>query len=396
MAATNHDQQNNNLPIRCGRRLVLDCAPFVRMSFGSIFAGAVSMSQFCKDPACGAGDSIKPGANPGETPGMKQPLRISPRTWAGENLFSTRRPAECSVFRRVRPLRTVIFPHSVPGAHATGFTLRPGSQAMAELFLKVRISVCSILLIACASVFFNSYAQRRVATTTSIPSPQSVLGFNPGDDRTIADWKQIRDYFTRLDSASDRVQVQSIGTSTLGRTMIAAFISAPENIRTLEKYKSIQAKLADPRKVVSDSERDQLIRDGKTVVVISCSIHSTEIVASQMSMQLAYRLATGNDDDTLAILRNTILILIPSPNPDGVDIVANYYRKTLGTPSEGRDPPELYHYYAGHDDNRDWFMLDLRETKNLTRLLWKEWFPEIVYDVHQQGSNGSRFFVPPF
>jgi len=267
---------------------------------------------------------------------------------------------------------------------------------MAELFLKVRISVCSILLIACASVFFNSYAQRRVATTTSIPSPQSVLGFNPGDDRTIADWKQIRDYFTRLDSASDRVQVQSIGTSTLGRTMIAAFISAPENIRTLEKYKSIQAKLADPRKVVSDSERDQLIRDGKTVVVISCSIHSTEIVASQMSMQLAYRLATGNDDDTLAILRNTILILIPSPNPDGVDIVANYYRKTLGTPSEGRDPPELYHYYAGHDDNRDWFMLDLRETKNLTRLLWKEWFPEIVYDVHQQGSNGSRFFVPPF
>ena len=178
--------------------------------------------------------------------------------------------------------------------------------------------------------------------------------------------------------------------------MIAAFISAPENIRNLEKYKAVQARLADPRKVTSDAERDQLIKEGKTVVAISCSIHSSEIVASQMSMQLAYNLASANDEDTLAILHNTILILIPSPNPDGVDIVANYYRKTFGTPAEGRDPPELYHYYAGHDDNRDWFVIDLKETKAVTRLFWKEWFPEIVYDIHQQGSNGSRFFVPPF
>ncbi|HSQ23240.1 MAG TPA: M14 family metallopeptidase, partial [Pyrinomonadaceae bacterium] len=156
------------------------------------------------------------------------------------------------------------------------------------------------------------------------------------------------------------------------------------------------ARLADPRKVANETERDQLVRDGKTVVVISCSIHSTEIVASQMSTQLAYNLASANDADTLSILRNTILILIPSPNPDGVDIVANWYRKTLGTNTEGREPPELYHHYAGHDDNRDWFMLNLKETKAVTHLLWKEWFPQIVYDVHQQGSNGSRFFVPPF
>jgi len=241
-------------------------------------------------------------------------------------------------------------------------------------------------------------AQRRVsqATPGPIPSPRSVFGFNPGDDRTIADWKQITDYLSRLDKASDRVQVETIGTSTLGRTMIAAFISAPENIRNLDKYKAIQARLADPRKVATDAERDQLIRDGKTVVVISCSIHSTEIVASQMAPQLAYNLATANDADTLSILRKTILILVPSPNPDGVDIVANWYRKTLGTPNEGREPPELYHHYAGHDDNRDWFMLDLKETRNITKLFWKEWFPEIVYDIHQQGSNGSRFFVPPF
>src|SRR5262249_10541653 len=150
------------------------------------------------------------------------------------------------------------------------------------------------------------------------------------------------------------------------------------------------------RKVPGEAERDQLIRDGKSVVVISCSIHSTEIVASQMSMQLAYNLASGNDEDTLSILHNTILILVPSPNPDGVDIVANYYRKTFSQNAEGNSRSELYHYYAGRDDNRDWFMMNLKETKALTHLLWKEWFPQIVYDVHQQGSNGSRFFVPPF
>ncbi|PYS43714.1 MAG: hypothetical protein DMF71_06475 [Acidobacteria bacterium] len=255
------------------------------------------------------------------------------------------------------------------------------------------------LLIANLSILsITARAQRKSAApaTAQVPSPRSVFGFNPGDERTIVDWKQITDYFARLDRASDRVQVQTIGQSTLGVPLIAAFISAPENIRNLEKYKAIQARLADPRKAMTDADRDQLVRDGKTVVVISCSIHSTEIVASQMSTQLAYNLANANDADTLAILHNVILILIPSPNPDGVNIVANWYRKTLGTPAEGREPPELYHHYAGHDDNRDWFMLDLKETKTVTRLLWKEWFPEIVYDIHQQGSNGSRFFVPPF
>jgi Zinc carboxypeptidase len=234
------------------------------------------------------------------------------------------------------------------------------------------------------------------AYRSEIPSPKSVLGFAPGEDRTIADWNQITNYFTQLDKASDLVTVQPLGQSTLKRQLIVAVISARENILRLEKYKDIQQQLADPRKVKSPVQRDQLIANGKTVVVISCSIHSTEIVASQMSMQLAYDLATAQDAETKEILQNTILLLIPSPNPDGVDIVANWYRKSLVTAYEGREPPELYHYYAGHDDNRDWFMLNLIETKLITRLLWHDWFPEIVYDVHQQGSNGSRFFIPPF
>ena len=235
-----------------------------------------------------------------------------------------------------------------------------------------------------------------VAQSTTIPSPKSVLGFTPGDDRTVAGWSQITDYFERLDRASDRVLVQTLGQSTLKRPVIVAFISARENILALAKYKEIQQQLADPRKVTQNLQRDRLLANGKVVVAISCSIHSTEIVASQMSMQLAYELATAQDADTREILQNTILLLIPSPNPDGIDIVANWYRKTLGTPYEGREPPELYHHYAGHDDNRDWFMLNLKETQLITRLLWHDWFPQIVYDVHQQGSNGSRFFIPPF
>jgi hypothetical protein len=273
---------------------------------------------------------------------------------------------------------------------------RNGKLGSARFYKYFTPTALAVVIALTSFLTSSARAQRRVAPQRAIPSPRSVLGFNPGDDRTIADWKQITDYFTRLDAASDRVQLQTIGKSTLGRTMFVAFISAPENIRNLENYKAIQAKLADPRKVATEAERAQLIRDGKAVVVISCSIHSTEIVASQMSMQLAYNLASASDADTLAILHNTILVLVPSPNPDGVDIVATWYRKTLGTPQEGSSPPELYHHYAGHDDNRDWFMLNLKETKVVTRLLWKEWFPEIVYDVHQQGSNGSRFFVPPF
>jgi hypothetical protein len=228
------------------------------------------------------------------------------------------------------------------------------------------------------------------------PSPREVLGFTPGEDRKVADWTQITDYFSRLDSASRRVSVEQIGESTLGRPLIAAFISAPENIDHLDKYRDIQRRLADPRLVPSEAERDRLVREGKTVVVISCSIHSTEIVASQMSMQLAYELATAQDADTREILNNTILILIPSPNPDGIQIVADWYRASMGKPWEGSEPPEIYHHYAGHDDNRDWFMLNLAETRAVTRLFWKEWFPEIVYDIHQQGQTGSRLFVPPF
>lgn len=235
-----------------------------------------------------------------------------------------------------------------------------------------------------------------LTSAAQVPSPKSVLGFQPTDERTIADWSQIMNYFARLDAKSDKVLVREIGKTTRGLPLIVAFISSAENIKNLEKYRQINARLANPNTVKDTAELENLVRQGKTIVSISCSIHSTEIVASQMSMNLAYELATDTGEGTKEILNNTILLLIPSSNPDGVDIVADWYRKTLGTKSEGTSPPELYHHYAGHDNNRDWFMMNLKETQAITKFFWQEWFPHIVYDVHQQGQNSSRFTIPPF
>ncbi len=229
-----------------------------------------------------------------------------------------------------------------------------------------------------------------------IPSPASVLGFQPGEDRRLADWTQIADYFRRLDEASPRVQVLEIGRSTQNRPILMAIITSPENMARLDRYREIARRLADPRTIADETEAEGLIAEGRVIVAITCSIHSTEIVASQMAMELAYRLASDTSPETREILDRVILLLFPSPNPDGIDIVASWYRRTLGTPYEGTAPPELYHPYAGHDNNRDWFMLTQVETQALTRVLYREWFPQILYDVHQMGSTGARMFVPPF
>ncbi len=262
---------------------------------------------------------------------------------------------------------------------------------ISNFYCFIRSLCASASVRLCVLLFLYAFA-----ISAQVPSPKSVLGFQPTDDKTIADWSQITNYFARLDAKSDRVLVKEIGKSTLGKPLIVAFISSANNIKNLEKLRQINAKLANPNLIKDAVELENLVKNGKTIVSISCSIHSTEIVASQMSMNLAYELATAKDEGTKEILDNTILLLIPSPNPDGIETVANWYRKTLGTKSEGTAPPELYHHYAGHDDNRDWFMLNLRETQAITKFFWQEWFPEIVYDVHQQGQNSSRFIIPPF
>ncbi len=228
-----------------------------------------------------------------------------------------------------------------------------------------------------------------------VPTPASVLGFEPGTDKRLPTWSQVVDYYTRLDAASPRVQLHVIGKTTLGRPFLAAFISDSANIANLPRYQEIQGKLADPR-LRAQGERARLVAEGKVVILVTSGIHSTEVGGHLTPFRLADRLARANDGETLNVLRNTIVILVPSQNPDGMDIVGDWYRATLGTPTEGAGPPVLYNYYAGHDNNRDWYTFHLAETRATVDSLYATWYPQINNDIHQQGGNAGRIFIPPY
>lgn len=235
------------------------------------------------------------------------------------------------------------------------------------------------------------------ALAQNIPAPKDVIGFTPGDDRKLAAWNQIVEYFQKLDAASDRVMFEEIGKTTLKAPFVYATISSPENLKNLERLKEINAMLADPRKIKSsDLLAKKYIAQGKTIVLITCGIHSTEVGSTLSSMLIAHRLASSNEPEVQNILKNTIVLLVPSLNPDGVDIVKNWYDKTLGTPYEGTDPPELYHKYVGHDNNRDWYAFTQVETQLTVDKIHNIWHPQIVHDIHQQGAFGSRLFLPPY
>ncbi len=237
--------------------------------------------------------------------------------------------------------------------------------------------------------------QSAAAQKRAIPTPASILGYEPGADRKLPTWKQITEYFTALDKASPRVTTRVLGPTTLGRPFLAVFIADSSTLANLDRYKQIQRKLMDPR-VRKPGELEQLLLDGKNVILITSSIHSNEVGGYTTPIVLADRLARGESADARTILANTIVILVPSQNPDGVDIVGDWYRSTLDSRSEGTDPPQLYHKYTGHDNNRDWYAFTQLETRYTVDSLYSQWDPQIVNDVHQQGGNAGRIFIPPY
>lgn len=265
----------------------------------------------------------------------------------------------------------------------------------------MRRTLASVLLfvslLSSLSVTTSQVAPNQAA---AIPAPADVFGFVPGEDRKLASWQQVLEYFDRLDRASDRVKFETLGKTSMDKPFVMATISSPANLARLEEFKQIQAQLADPRKLGAPAERDRkaadLIARGKTIVLITCGIHSTEVGSYLSSTLLAHRLASSNEPEIKNILDNTIVLLVPSLNPDGVDIVKDWYDKTLGTPYEGTDPPELYHKYLGHDNNRDWYAFTQVETQLTVDKIHNVWRPQIVHDIHQQGPFGSRLFLPPY
>ena len=233
------------------------------------------------------------------------------------------------------------------------------------------------------------------ALAAQVPTPRAHFGHEMGADRAVLGWDRVVSYFRAIEKASDRIRVSELGKSTEGRPFIAAVIAAPSTLRNLDHYIDIQRRLADPR-ITTESDAARLVREGKAVVMITCSIHSTELASTQTAVEFAYRLLAEDTPRRRAILDNTVFILVPSLNPDGLDKVTAWYRKTLGTPFEGTSPPELYHKYVGHDNNRDWYIHSQVETQLTIARLHNVWHPHIVYDVHQQGTTASRIFIPPW
>ena len=243
-----------------------------------------------------------------------------------------------------------------------------------------------VLLFATASALANP----------DIPAPEEVIGHKVGADYKLAGWKTILDYYRLLEKASDRVHLREIGKTTEGREMVIAEISSRPTIGNLRSFFGLQEKLHDPRKIKNEKDEQDLLKRAKTTILVNLSMHSTEVAAAQMGMELAYELASRDDPDTKQILDNCIILLVTCANPDGLDMVKEWYDRNLNTEFENARMPWLYQKYVGHDNNRDWWLVSQKETQNVSRYLYQVAYPTVVYDVHQMGGNGARMFVPPF
>src|SRR4051812_13026600 len=229
----------------------------------------------------------------------------------------------------------------------------------------------------------------------TLQTPEQFLGFKVGADNKLVRWDKIVEYMKLAAANSDRVRFRELGKTSSNNPFIVLEISAPDTLKNLDRYKQLERRLYFQSGTPSDSERDEIFRQGKVVVVITCSIHATEIGASQMSVELVHRLATDDSPAVRKILDNVIFLLVPSLNPDGQILVTDWFNKNVGTPFEPSPIPYLYHPYVGHDNNRDVYMFTQKESQHTAQLLWHDWFPSVWLDEHQQGSNGPRIFTMP-
>ncbi len=231
--------------------------------------------------------------------------------------------------------------------------------------------------------------------TKNLPTPKEAFGFVPGTPEKLASYDEIVAYMEKLAAASPRMQLQRLGKTTEGNDFVMAIITSPENMQKLDTIRRGQAQLADPRKT-SDKEAARIIESQPVVVLVNCSIHSTEVGPAQTAPLLAYQLCSGTDARTLRILNNVVTLLVPAHNPDGQKMVVEWYKKVKGTQYVSARPPFLYQKYVDHDNNRDWFMFTQAETRITVEKIHNVWRPQLTLDMHQMGRNGARIFVPPY
>src|SRR5438034_4121076 len=242
-----------------------------------------------------------------------------------------------------------------------------------------------------------SPAQRRIAApaTRTITSPRAEFGHDIGDDYFLANYSQMIEYWRKLDRESDRMKMVRIGTTAEGRPMWMAIITSPDNQRKLARYQEISGRLALAENL-TDAQARALASAGKSVVWIDGGLHASEVLGAQQLIPMAYELVGRNDPETLRFLRDDIILLVPA-NPDGQDLVSNWYMRDPDTLRRSTARlPRLYHKYVGHDNNRDAYMASQPETQAMDSILFRAWYPQIMYNHHQTGPIGTVIFAPPF
>lgn len=229
----------------------------------------------------------------------------------------------------------------------------------------------------------------------AVTTPEEQFGHEFGADYVLPNYSDLYEYWEKLATESDRMSVQDIGYTEEGRPQIMAVITAPENRAHLERYKEISRSLAKAEGV-TEEEAYKLAAEGKVVVWIDGGLHATEVLGSAQLMEMVYRLVSYDDAETMRILRDVIILAV-QVNPDGMELVSDWYmRESDPLKRSTSGVPVLYQKYAGHDNNRDFYMSALSETTNINRILYREWFPQIVYNHHQTGPTGTIMFAPPF
>ncbi len=265
-------------------------------------------------------------------------------------------------------------------------SFKPGFEAALP---KKQRKIRSLAILGLVLAFGHS------AAAQNLPTPEQYLGFRVGTDKKLATWPQVVAYMKMASERSDRVRFAELGKTTMGNPFILLTISSPKNLARLEEIRADQRRLAYPY-MLEEGEAEKIIARNPAVMLITMTIHSSEIGSTQMSLELVHHLATEKSPFVENILDHVVFLLAPSVNPDGQLLVIDWYNKNVGTEFEFAPMPWLYHKYTGHDDNRDSYALTQVESRYTAKVLYKDWFPVVFLDEHQMGSNGARIFVPPF
>jgi len=252
-----------------------------------------------------------------------------------------------------------------------------------------------LLGLSLALCFGVTSVSPHVSAAQTIPSPEEFFGHQMGADRQLVRWDRLVAYYDTLGALSDRIDVRNVGTSTLGDPFLVIFVSSPANLANLDQIQRRNSVLQDPRGR-TQAQIDDAITNGKVVFVQGYGLHSTEVASSQTAAEVLYGLATRTDEEVVEILDNTVAIMIPNMNPDGNVIVTDWYDRWVGTEYEGTNPPELYHHFVGHDNNRDAFMQNTVESQYVAQILFRDWTPQAFIDHHQMGAYTARIYLPPY